>query len=65
MTEKFNKLRLRRVALNLKQKDVAASVGITQQYLFALEHGKAKNPSIDVMKKLAAVLETTPQELFF
>ena len=53
------------MALNLKQKDVAASVGITQQYLFSLEHGKAKNPSIDVMKKLAEVLETTPQELFF
>lgn len=65
MTEKFNKLKLRRVALNLKQKEVAAKAGITNSYLFSLEHGKAKNPSIDVMKKLAAVLETTPQELFF
>ena len=59
------KLKVRRISLGLKQKDVAAQSGITSQYLRNLETGKAKNPSIAVMKRLADVLGCTVQELFF
>ena len=65
MTETFNRLKVRRAELNLKQKDVAAIAGISTQYLFQLEHGKAKNPSIPIMKNLAVALQSSPQELFF
>lgn len=65
MTERYNRLKVRRAELNLKQKTVAAAADISTHYLFLLEHGKAKNPSIDVMKRLADVLHSTPQELFF
>lgn len=59
------KLKAQRVLLGLKQKDVALMAGISSHYLAALENGRAKNPSIEVMKKLAAILKSTPQELFF
>ena len=65
MTNRYNRLKVRRAELNLKQKTVAAKADISPQYLFLLEHGKAKNPSIEVMKRLADVLQSTPQELFF
>lgn len=59
------KVKIRRVELGMKQKEVAALVGISPQYLMYLETGKAKNPSVDIMKKLAVVLHSTPSELFF
>lgn len=60
-----SKLKLRRIELGLKQKDVANRAGITSQYLRNLETGKAKNPSIAIMKRLANILGCTEQELFF
>lgn len=60
-----SKIKLRRVELQFKQKDVANQVGITPQYLMNLENGKAKNPSIEIMKKIALVLQSTEQEMFF
>ncbi|GEM_PF-1526532 len=65
MTATFNRIKMRRIALNLKQKKVAENAGITSQYLYKLESGKAKHPSIEIMKRIAEALETTPQELFF
>lgn len=59
------KVKIRRVELGLKQKEVAALAGITPQYLRNIETGKAKNPSIEVMKKLSKVLHTSPNNLFF
>lgn len=59
------KVKIRRTELGLKQKDVAAMAGITPQYLMHIETGKAKNPSITVMKKLSKILNSTPNELFF
>lgn len=59
------KLKIRRIEKNIKQKDLAKQVGITPQYLMYLEQGKAKNPSIDLMKRLSEALDTPVQELFF
>ncbi|KXL52824.1 anaerobic benzoate catabolism transcriptional regulator [Anaerotignum neopropionicum] len=60
-----SKLKLKRIELGLKQKDVAKQVGITPQYLMNLENGKSKNPSIKVMKEISAILDCPVQELFF
>ena len=62
---KASKLKMRRIELCMKQNEVAKQVGISSQYLFQLEQGKAKNPSIELMKKISDVLQSTPQELFF
>ena len=59
------KLKIRRVELGLKQNEVAKQAGITSQYLRNLETGKASNPSIAIMKRLASILGCTEQELFF
>lgn len=59
------KLKVRRIELGMKQKDVAEKAAITSQYLRNLETGRAKNPSIAVMKRLAKALECGVQELFF
>ena len=59
------RLKALRVGYGYTQKDFAALCGITTRYLQYLENGKAKNPSIDLMKKIAELLGTTPQELFF
>ena len=58
-------LKMRRVQLGLKQKDVAEQAGITSQYLLDLEKGKAKNPSNDLMWKLSQILNSSVDELFF
>lgn len=60
-----SKLKLKRLELGLKQKDVAKQAGITSQYLMNLENGKSKNPSIRVMREIAKVLNSQVQELFF
>ena len=60
-----SKLKVRRVEMGLKQKELAKMVNISIPYMANLESGKAKNPSIEIMKRIAAALETTPQELFF
>lgn len=58
-------IKLRRIELEKKTINVAASVGISREYLRLIEAGKAKNPSIGVMKKLADELQSDVQVLFF
>ncbi len=59
------KVKIRRVELGYKQKDVAEKVGITPQYLMNIENGKAKNPSIEIMRRLSEVLQCSADDLFF
>ena len=59
------KLKVRRIEKGLKQKELADEVGITAQYLYFLESGRSKNPSVSVMKRLAAVLDDSVEDLFF
>ena len=58
-------IKIRRIEMGIKQKDLAKAVGITSQYMMNIENGKAKNPSIEVMKKIAFELKCSVQELFF
>ncbi|SHJ99317.1 putative transcriptional regulator [Hathewaya proteolytica DSM 3090] len=59
------KLKLKRIEKGVKQKDLASNIGVSTQYLNALENGRATNPSITVMKKISELLDTSVQELFF
>lgn len=61
----ISRLKMKRIELGIKQKNLAKKVGITPQYLMNLENGKAKNPSIKVMKNLSESLGCGVQELFF
>lgn len=59
------KLKIKRVESGLKQKDVAQLIGVSQQYLGNLESGRSKNPSREIMLKLAAIYNCSVQDLFF
>lgn len=59
------RIKIARITLGMKQKELAEKVGISVFYMAALENGRAKNPSIELMKKLAEILGSTPQDLFF
>lgn len=48
-----------------KAYEFAEKMGISRQYLTMLETGKAKNPSRELMIKIAEALETDVQTLFF
>lgn len=58
-------LKIKRLKKGYKQYELANKVGISRYYLNALENGRANNPSIQIMKNLAAALDTTVEELFF
>lgn len=59
------KLKVARVTLGLKQKELAKKVGVSAHYMAALENDRAANPSRELMQRLADILQTTPQALFF
>lgn len=59
------KIKIARILLNLKAKDVADACGISLTYYYNLENGKAKNPSKLLMEKLSKTLNKSVQELFF
>jgi transcriptional regulator with XRE-family HTH domain len=40
----------------LSQKALAEQVGVTDAYITMLESGKRKNPSLEILKKLAKAL---------
>lgn len=58
-------VKIKRIELGIKQKDLAKKIGITPQYMMHIENGEAKNPSVEIMKKIAAELNCSVQELFF
>lgn len=59
------KIKLKRIEKGFKQYEFAEKAGISREYLRRIENGTAKNPSISIMKKIAELLETDAQELFF
>lgn len=59
------KLKLKRIEKGYKQYVFAEKVGVTREYLRKLENGTAKNPSIELMKRIAKELNTPVTELFF
>ena len=59
-----NKIRALRKELELRQEDIANRLGVTRQTIIAIENNKY-NPSLELAMKLAKLLNTTVEELFF
>lgn len=60
----MNKLKIERIKRNIKQKQLAKTLGITQQHLYRIEKGDVDLKK-SLMLKIAKALDTTVQELFF
>ena len=58
-------IKLKRIEKGYKQYELAEKLGITRQYLLSIENGNAKNPNIELIKKISKLLNTSAQELFF
>ena len=48
-------IKIKRIEKDLKVKELASEVDITEQYMSNIEHGK-RNPSLKLLKKLAKEL---------
>lgn len=57
------KIRLARVKKDMAINELAKKVGVTPQYISDIERGRAKNPSIKLLKKIAEELEVTISQL--
>ena len=58
-------IKLKRISKGLIQKELAHKVGISHVTLSRIEKGAYENITLRTMLKLAEVLDTTVQELFF
>lgn len=58
-------IKLKRIEKGYLEKDFSQIVNITPQYLRLIEKGIAKNPSKNLMSKIAKALDSSVQELFF
>ena len=58
-------LKLKRIEKEIKQKDLAKMLGISQATLVKIEKGNYDNLRFGLMKKISKILETPFQELFF
>ncbi|RVU54650.1 helix-turn-helix transcriptional regulator [Anaerosphaera multitolerans] len=57
-------LKIARVKANKKQREVAKDLDISEMYLRQLENGQAKNPSLNIMRKLASYYNCSLDDLF-
>ena len=48
-------IKIKRIEKDLKVKELASKIDITEQYMSNIEHGK-RNPSLKLLKKLAKEL---------
>ena len=58
-----NRIRQRRLALNLTQKEVAAAVHCDPSYISQVETGRIYNPKYPLLRDIAKALETTLDDL--
>ena len=49
-------IKLARIAVGMKQGELARRAGVTQNYLSILEGGKAGDPSVGLLRRIARVL---------
>lgn len=59
------KIKSLRVGLGFKAGEFAERIGISREYLRLIENGKAKNPSREIMTKIAKELNSDVVTLFF
>lgn len=60
-----NRIREYRKEKGMKLEELANKVGISIGYLCHLERGSRVNPSIQIMEKIAKILEKNVAEIFF
>lgn len=58
-------VKIRRIMQGLSQKELAKKVGVSNVTIVKIEKEKIDNVKLGTLKKIAEVLETTVQELFF
>ena len=59
------KIKALRVGQGIKAGEFAERIGISREYLRLIENGKAKNPSREIMTKIAKELNSDVITLFF
>lgn len=59
------KIKSLRVGKGFKAGEFAERIGISREYLRLIENGKAKNPSREIMTKIAKELNSDVITLFF
>ncbi|MDU3724678.1 MULTISPECIES: helix-turn-helix transcriptional regulator [Clostridium] len=59
------KIKALRVGKGFKAGEFAERIGISREYLRLIENGKAKNPSREIMTKIAKELNSDVITLFF
>ncbi len=60
LAENIRRIRLQK---QITQPDLAKKAGVSKGYIHTLEAGVMKNPSLDVLGKIATALDTTIAEL--
>jgi len=58
-------VKVKRIEKEYKTIEFAKMLGVSREYLRLIENGKAKNPSVELMKKISELLEMSVLELFF
>jgi putative transcriptional regulator len=59
-----NNIKQLRKDKGLRQEDMAVSLNVSRQTIIAIENNKY-NPSLELAMKMARLLDTTVEELFF
>lgn len=60
-----NKLKFIRKSENMTIQELAEKSGVSMGYICHLENGGRKNPSKEIMEKIANALNRTVMEIFF
>ena len=60
----YSRLKVQRVIKNKTQEDLAVSAGVSRTTISNIENGKIDNIQLRTLKKIAAILDSTVQELF-
>ncbi len=60
-----NKLKFIRKSENMTIQELSEKSGVSMGYICHLERGTRKNPSKEIMEKIAVALKRTVTEIFF
>ena len=60
-----NKLKFIRKSENMTIQELSEKSGVSMGYICHLERGTIKNPSKEIMEKIAVALKRTVTEIFF
>ena len=58
------KVKIARIKKKIKQQELAEMVGISRYFLYKIENEEAV-PNVKIALKIASLLDTTVEELFF